>query len=288
MRMRLLRGVLLALLAGGCAAAVLSAPAGSPERVIAALLLALVLPGLAYTLLLTSRQSPADRLLLVPALSMAIVVLDSVGLYVVKTHLDLRAWTVSIAAITVGLCVLGLFRRGQRFSSNGVGSLRPARRLRAHGRAAAVLLGASLSVAALLAAATLTTVSSVAQRDRRNRFTQLWALPQGAQQRRVAIGVFNHESGRRTYTLQAVSGPRLVYSARFTLGDQQTWSVVRAFPRGTSSLRINLLLAGSHAVYRWVQLYLPVTPPRSPASHGRARAARSHGPRAHKPRPPRR
>jgi len=93
-----------ALLTVAAGAAVLYTP--GPAAVVGGLLLALVLPGLAVTeaVLRGRKLARVERAVLVPALSLAVLVLAGLIVYVSGFRLDKIAWT----SATVGVTLLGL------------------------------------------------------------------------------------------------------------------------------------------------------------------------------------
>jgi hypothetical protein len=95
----------LALLTVAAGAAVLFGP--QPLALVGGLLLALVLPGLAVTetVLRGRRLARVERVVLAPALSLAVLVLSGLIVYVTGFALNKVAWT----SATVGVTLLGLF-----------------------------------------------------------------------------------------------------------------------------------------------------------------------------------
>jgi len=240
------------LLAGACLAVILTTPASSPERVAAALALIFVLPGLGVLEALPVRGIRGLGLLvLVPAVSLAVVILDSAALYVCNVQLGTRAWTVSLAAIAVVAAQLGILRSAGHVRWRWRGG-----RVRvAFGGLAAMIAGG-----VLLAAAVVATAGSASKQRRDDRYTQLWALPDPTGARAATVGIYNHEGAAQTYVLRAhETGRTLTISV--TIGSGGTWSSRVSYPAGERSLRVNLSMNGNPApVYRWVQLNL--TPPR--------------------------
>jgi hypothetical protein len=95
----------LALLTLAAGAAVLFGP--RPLAVVGGLLLALVLPGLAVTetVLRGRKLARVERVVLAPALSLAVLVISGLIVYVTGFTLDKIAWT----SATVGVTLVGLF-----------------------------------------------------------------------------------------------------------------------------------------------------------------------------------
>jgi uncharacterized membrane protein len=247
LRPRLLQAGILTALAGACVAVVLATPSGSPERVIAAFALILVLPGAAITALMTSAEGrgPAERLMLIAALSIAAVILLSAGLYVVGIHLDLHSWTISLGILTALCAGLSLLIPGAPVIPT----------VSLHGlRAPAVV--ALVASGALLAGAAIVTAHSVSGRNTRDSFTQLWAKPGGA--RTATIGIYNHEGGTHTYTVRVSTNRGVLRTAHVTLADQTSWTSPQTVPPRATRLLVTISKSGSSAaVYRWVQLRYP-------------------------------
>ena len=92
------------------AAGVLAGP--SPTAIAGGMLLGFVLPGLALTEVLFRRRtlSPVERIVLAPALSLAVLIVSGLLLYVAGVHLDRTSWT--LAAAGVALVVAAADRGG--------------------------------------------------------------------------------------------------------------------------------------------------------------------------------
>ncbi len=95
----------LAVVTAVSAAGVLAGPA--PVQVVGGVLLAFALPGLAVTgILFRGRDlSAVERVLLAPALSLAVLIVSGLLMYAVGVELDRTAWT----AATAGVTLLALF-----------------------------------------------------------------------------------------------------------------------------------------------------------------------------------
>lgn len=248
----------LAALSEVCAVVVQRTPAGSPERAAAALLLVLVLPGLALRRLLMRGES--GGLLLVPALSLALTILVSAGLYVAGIRLGLTSWSQSLAAAVICFALASLPWRT---------SLTGAHRHRI--RLSAVTTIAILCAVGLVASATIVTARSVHRQHREDRFTQLWALPGGD---RITVGIYNHEGSARRYLLRARLGRRLLRSEMIPVAAGASWTRTLAL-LGRGNLRFSVTARGQGPrVYRWVELHAVGSPPPS------SRPRRTTGPRA--------
>ncbi len=253
MRRRTAVPLLSAAASAGSGALVWLTPAGSPERVIGALLLVLVLPGAALSRLLSwpERHGPGGRTLLIPALSLSLVVVDSLILYLIGIRLDTHSWTISLGAIAVVASAAGPLR------AVPLPQLRLARhRLRALGP---VWLGAG-GVAILLVGAALITVNGVRAQTRADHFTQLWILPHADNERAATIGVFNHEDSRKSYQVKVDVNGRAWSSWTVRLRPSSRWSTSVHFAPNARSVRVTLSLTSSPGVtYREVHLRLAPT-----------------------------
>jgi hypothetical protein len=106
------------LLAGVTAAAAAGVLSGyRPVTVVAGLLLAFVLPGAALTgaLFADRRQlAPTERIMLVPALSLAALVLGGLGVWALGARLDRTTWLAVSAGITVAGLIVSVIRAAKR------------------------------------------------------------------------------------------------------------------------------------------------------------------------------
>jgi uncharacterized protein YfiM (DUF2279 family) len=250
MMRRVLSALLLSAVTVGCAAVVLSTPARSPERVAAALLLLLALPGTAAASALRARTGSltGSTALMCGALSIAIVILVSGGLYAVGIRLDARSWTIAVGSVTILLSAAGAITSR---------TLVPRRWSRPPAlRVLFPLLAGALIAGCLLAGATLATVDSVRHRDQADRFTQLWALPAAGGTAAAEVGVSNHQSTSERYTLRVSVNGRPADRRIVNLRSGQSWTAQQDFPAGTRTVRVTLSLAGSTSdPYRWVELH---------------------------------
>lgn len=237
--------VLTVILSGLCILAVVLAPAHSPERVLAGIMLVLVLPGFGLASLFPV-ASGRRQLLVIPVLSLTAVILLSGALYVVRIPLDLSSWSISLAVVAVLGHLLSLLRPA-RFRPSA--PVRP----RAAARPVAV---AAVGVLLLLAGAAVVTAQSVNRQESRDRFTQLWAIPQPRGDG-LTIGVYNHEGEPRRYRLKVLAGRTEVQSEELRVASGGTTRVTAYRPVKAPELAISVLSArpGS-VVYRWIRLGL--------------------------------
>jgi hypothetical protein len=250
MRQRIVLALLTAAGAAATAAVVWTAPSASPERVIAAMLLVLVVPGAALSRLFAwTEGTPAGGgLVLVGALSLAVVVMDSVILYLAGIRLDDHSWAASLGGVSLVCSLLGVLRPMTRPQLRGRGwvSRWP-------------LLVGALASGAILAAAVLITIQGVRSQDGAERFTQLWALPTpGAPA--ATIGVFNHEGAPKSYVLTIYQDGRVRSVQPLTVRSRAAWTSKQTFGSGIHRVRITLSLGDSSSVYRTVHLTLGSSP----------------------------
>src|SRR4051812_14712464 len=94
-----------------------------PAAVPAGLLLAFVLPGCAVVTAALGwvRLSAVERTVLVPAVSLAVVVLGGLGLNAARIRLDRASWTALTVAVTV-LAAIGGQLRARRVSGRPAGT----------------------------------------------------------------------------------------------------------------------------------------------------------------------
>jgi uncharacterized membrane protein len=279
---RALQVAVVVLLAAAAAAVVLMAPARSPERIVAALLLVLVLPGVPAARLLRPGRATFDRpgawptvrlerLLLTFAVSIAVVILDSAGLYVFGVRLELDSWTLSLAAITVALAGIGLlpFARSAPMRTPRVRRRLGLRAVRPRGGVALAVVPAVLLVTAMLAGAGALTYASVRSSARADHFTQLWLLPSDRGQRSATIGILNHQGSARTYRLRVFVNRRPIRSQSVTVAGGATWRATQTYSASTATLRVELLGAGRAPQVTTLHVYPP--PRRPPPRRSRPR-----------------
>ena len=244
-----------ALVAIACAALVVSTPAASPERVIAALLLALALPGIALIELLPGAERGwTGAVLLALGVSIAVLVLDSGLIYILGVPLDLASWGWSLAAITAGSAVASSVCR--RPEPHGARHPVPAGRRPALGRPGAAVGGlAGACVAGLLVATVLITAHSVTQRSSADHFTQLWALPSTTTTGQITVGLYNHQGRAHTYLLTVRRSGKLLRDRTVALHSGGRWTATLSkLPAGV--IRISTTSNRPGRVHRRVKLWL--------------------------------
>jgi uncharacterized membrane protein len=250
-RQRLLTPILLGAATLACGALVWLTPAGSPERVLGALLLGLVLPGAALSRLLAweDRYRRVGRLLLVPALSLAVVIVDSIILYLVGVRLDAHAWTISVAGVTLMAAAIDPLR-----------AIPPPRLHHSRPQTRRLLSLAGAGLAILLTGAVLLTIKGVRAQASADHFTQLWLLPGARDERTATIGVFNHEGARRSYQLELTVNDRLQSLWTVQLRPGGHWTTPVQLPPQAGLVQATLVQTSSPEVaYREVHLRLAPT-----------------------------
>lgn len=238
------------LVAGCCATVVASSAAGSPERVIAALLLALVLPGLSIVEAISRSSGGTETLLLALGASIAVLILDSGVLYVLGVPLGSASWAWSLVAITV----LGAIKSMLRPASRGGRSLRE-RAVASRASLPAVSICVAL-VAGALAAAVLVTQQSVAHRVRSDHFTQLWVLPAGSGTGRITVGLYNHQGRDQRYRLEIRRHGRPFKRQTVHLRAGERWAKTISGLPARGPVRVSAVSAGPEHVHRWVRIHL--------------------------------
>jgi hypothetical protein len=215
----------------------------------AGLLLATVLPGwaLSTALLHRIRISTVERLVLVPALSLAVLVLGGLGMYTAGAKLDRASWTALTVGVTVVAAPIGYLRSRH---SAGTASAEVRARLRVVARAAVPL---AVAVTLLVGAGWLSMRSALTRDDKP--VTALSAVVTGtdpAGRRTVLVDVTSGEPGQTAFDVR-VSGPdgyRSEVDAR--LGRGAHWTHTVDIPAGT--VTIGLFRAGDASAYRTVFL----------------------------------
>jgi uncharacterized membrane protein len=244
--------IVLVLAAGACATVVLVTADGSPARVLAACLLALVFPGAAIVEGWAGDLGAVEALLLALGASIVVLILDSALLYVLGVRLELASWAWSLEAVTVLGAVLGSLRRAARDGPPVPGT--PSSE-RARSGFAVASISAAL-VAGALAGAVLITQHSVVQRTRSDHFTQLWALPASSGAGRITVGLFNHQGRSLRYHVELRRRDRLLSRMSVRLGSGKRWtSTVTGLPH-RGPIRIVASTTGPRPLFRWVQIRL--------------------------------
>lgn len=218
------------LLGGLCGSSILLLPGHSAARILPGLLLALVLPGWALSDLLPIAGGRRNGFI-VPGLSVAAVILDSLAMNAVGVPLGARAWSISLSLLTVVAATAGLL------NPPGVKASRAAIRLR--GRALAIALP-GLGAVLLLTAATFLTIYSVRDADGDEHFTQLWVVPSSVNPNAVRLGLENHQGGRVRYSLSIYTDGRPVAAIRVSLRSGTRWTEEKRVSAGAKRVTVRL------------------------------------------------
>jgi hypothetical protein len=212
----------------------------------AGLLLAAVLPGwaLSTALLHRTRISTVERLVLVPALSLAVLVLGGLSMYTAGVKLDRASWTALTVGVTLVAAPVGYLRVRRRAGAEAAARIQA--RLRVVARAAVPL---AVAAALLVGAGWLSMRSALAQDDKP--VTALSAVVTGtdpAGRRTVLIDVTDGEPGQTTFDVR-VTGPDGYRSeVDVPLARGRHWSHTVDVPPGT--VTIGLFRAGDASAYR--------------------------------------
>jgi hypothetical protein len=233
-------------------------------RVPAGLLLAVVLPGLALTAALFPGRvlSIVERLVLPPALSLAVLVLGGLGMFAVGIPLGRGSWTALTAAVTVAAAIVSRLRR----EAAGSGS---ATETAMFGRVLAVdrekmTVGAAVWRLAPLAVAVLMILGAglFALRSAQTTgapFTGLSLVPSAAptgQQRTgrtVRLAIRCEEGVATEYSLRVVAGSGFERTYAVALAPGATWSQTLEVPAG-GAVTADLFKDGTQTPYRSVHL----------------------------------
>jgi hypothetical protein len=222
-------------------------------RVIVALPLVLVLPGLALSAAVFPERSlgTAERVATSLGVSLAVTALGGIALNWTPWGLQSGSWALLLGGVTLTASVLALLRRRRRsFGAAGRLSGRPDIRQ-------SLLLGLALILAA---GAVALARHGAAQQDVAG-FTQLWILPsEQLDQRTVRLGLRSAEIQDSTYRLRVLVGHRVVREWRsIPLAPGQQWETTTVLPREDTSPRpvVGLLyrLDAPQQVYRSVILW---------------------------------
>lgn len=207
-----------------CAAAVLCALGAALVpleivRVIAALPLALFLPGYAVIALAfgSSELEQPKRLMLSVAVSLMILVLGAFVLNIFPFGLTTASWAVLLAVIVVAACRGAALRRARPTAGKQRVSLpRPS--------LPAVAIGA---VALAIAVAAIALAQKPLPADGAVGFTALWMLPTDSREDTVAVGVVSNQHHRTSYELEVSPGKNQLKSYRVQLdpGEERVFEV---------------------------------------------------------------
>ena len=255
------RNVLLcAVCAGVCAAAVLS-PAPRAIHVVLGVPFVLFLPGYALTSALFARRriGSADVVFLSLAFSISIVVIGTLILNWLTSHLTTTTWTALLLAETIIAALWAL--RGIPADTERQPSLQLRTTLRHATPLALALVAALVAVAAVI----IFSRTPLPARGVRG-YTALWMLP-GQNRSEIVIGVQSSERHTTSYQLKIRSGADRELDQRLTLAPGDRW--IKRIRVAPSSRRVDaeLFRSGSpQHVYRRARLLLGTPAPRSDAA----------------------
>jgi uncharacterized membrane protein len=231
------RPLLVAGLAVLCAGVLVAGP--HVAAVIAGLLLAFVLPGVAtLDALLPARAVPwTQRIVLTPALSVAVVVLGGLALHVARVPLHQTAWCTLTTGVAVVMSAVGLVRALRTTHPRTAAARMGRAGLRVTPARALTRLAPLVLAAVLLVGAGWFSLRS-AQQQPAPPFTALQMVPAGAAQltpgeRTVTVGLRCEEAGLTDYEI------RLTGASRF-----RSTLKVRLWPGGTWAQQVKVPAAG--------------------------------------------
>jgi hypothetical protein len=203
-RLSVKKGTLLvALLALGLGAAVLVG-VGVALGTICALGLVFVLPGLAVVAYAPFPANRAERIALILALGVALLVLASILIDAIGLKLDTTSWVLALVGVSILGCGVALAIASPDARSGPLGP-RP-RRLP---RVSPTKILAAVVVVAAIVAATLVTIDSKQAQDRKSQFTEVWTVP-GSGPGGARIGIGNSEGGPRSYRVMVQADGRVI------------------------------------------------------------------------------
>ncbi len=234
MRVRSL--VVIALAAAICAVILCSGIEPASIRIIPAVLLMFLLPGLALALALPRAAGWPERLAIALAASMSLLALAAVALDALGIEIGSTQITVVLAVLTVAICAaVALWSEPDHAP--------PLPSLRAISRRDAAFV--AVGVALLAGAGVISALSVERQRDR-DTFTQLWALPAPGQTDVAQVGITNHEGDARTYVVSTTIGRGDVMRRQVSLADGETSVYEQLVEPDAGPLRVSLS-GGDHS-----------------------------------------
>ncbi|HET7509791.1 MAG TPA: DUF1616 domain-containing protein [Solirubrobacterales bacterium] len=193
-------------------------------RVIAALPLALFLPGYAIVAAAFGSRELAlpKRLMLSVAVSLMTLALTALVLNVFPFGLTTASWAVALPVIVIAACRGAALRRDRpstesRSSKPPWASWRPSPR-------DSVLVGAAV----VIAIAALVIAQKPLSADNAEGFAALWMLPTNSREDAVRVGVLSSEQDPAAYTLQVRTGAKgrpQSYRVALDPGEEKTFEV---------------------------------------------------------------
>jgi hypothetical protein len=232
--------------------------APSPIRVVAGLTLVL-LSGLVTTRVIQARLplGRAERLVIVPALSLALTVVAGLLLNAAELRLTRASWAVALGLVTAaGLLAMTMLEEGHQVG-RGTPNVRATPPAMWNGGPRTLPIGpSSMFAMALLAVGAAIVIGVLGGRasDSKAQFTELWALPGARSAPAVRLGMRSHQRGDTRYTIRVAIEGRVVRSQAVTLRPGQTWFGMQAVPRAGERVDVALLTSRQGRVYRQVHV----------------------------------
>ena len=218
-----------------------------PVQILAALLLTLVLPGLAVARALLPGERGAELVLLSLSLSISIAVLVGLILHFTPNGLTRGSWAVALGAISVLGAMVALARRPDR--PEAPADERVPFRI------------PLLSVALLALAFVVTTAAMIQARTPLpargvEGYTALWLVSNGARSRVARVGVQSSEVKATRYRLDVLAGRTRLASYRFELGSgERRTATLRFRPEWKGTVHARLYRTSAPGkTYRRVRL----------------------------------
>jgi uncharacterized membrane protein len=234
-----------------CALAAVVVPF-EPLRVLAAVPLALVLPGYAVVALsfADDRLAPPKAWLLAVAISLMVLAIATVVLNAFPFGLTTLSWAVLLVAIVLGACRGAALRRKRPWQGGAVPRPRLSRAQWAMAAAASVLAVAAVGLAQMPLAA-----------GGADGYTALWMLPEDRSEKAVIVGVLSSEQAPASYRLEIARDrrPPRDYDVELGPGQEETFRfpVPRA-PGATARVVASLYRAGRpDHLFRRVVTWIP-------------------------------
>jgi uncharacterized membrane protein len=223
-------------------------------RLIAALPLALFLPGYAVIAAAFGSQelAPQKRLLLSVATSLMVLVLGTFVLNVFPFGLTTASWAVLLPVVVIAACRGAAMRRGRAAEGKKRSDPRP------RPSPVAVAIGA---LALLIAIAAVALAQKPLPADDAVGFTALWILPTDSHEDAVDVGVISNQQHPTSYRLQVSLGKNQskTYRVHLDPGEERAFEVaVPPKPSGRTHVVASLYRAAEpQKIYRRVTSWLP-------------------------------
>jgi uncharacterized membrane protein len=242
-----------------CAAAVLCAVVAALVpleivRLVAALPLALFLPGYAVVAAAFGSREPAlpKRITLSVAVSLMVLVLGAFVLNIFPFGLETASWAVLLPLIVIAAC------RGAALRRDPAESGKRRRLVLPRPATGTIALGA---VALAIAVAALALAEKPLPAENAEGFSALWMLPTDSREDRVAVGVISNEQDPLAYRLRVSlgKGRSKTYRVNLDPGEERVYEVdVPPKPGDTTHIVASLYKEEApQKLYRRVTSWLP-------------------------------